>query len=188
MNKILSPSEVDALMTSLSAGKPLPYSALSFAGKAHLGQVRKFTGYPYITHCFEVMCILEEHGVYDGDVLCSGLLHDTIEDTPVTHANISSCFGERVADIVVEVTNPSKDKDTIISHLASASPEGKMVKLADIISNTMNVALLDRRWAYSYLMEKKKVLRVLEMDHPLYNTAVLTVQRSFGFLKGVNNE
>lgn len=192
MNRILSPSEVQDLIGS-GPRRLSTIDALIFAQKAHFGQVRKFTHYPYVTHCFEVMCILEDHGVQDGDVLCAGMLHDTIEDTSITHADIQSVFGQRVADIVVMVTNVSKKEDgnrqkrkeMDLDHLSKASTEGKMVKLADVISNTMTVSLFDQEFAKTYLSEKKRLLRVLETDHPLYNTAVLTVQRSlFALHKG----
>ena len=62
--------------------------ALEFAAKAHEGQVRKYTGEPYITHPMAVAEMLLEHGIEFGAMHIAALLHDTVEDTDVTHEDI----------------------------------------------------------------------------------------------------
>ena len=56
--------------------------AYHFAEKAHEGQKRE-SGEPYFTHCRHVANILMDFNL-DADTICAGLLHDTVEDTPVT--------------------------------------------------------------------------------------------------------
>ena len=79
--------------------------AVEVAKKAHEGQLRK-TGEPYIVHPLAVKKILEEWGM-DEDTIIAGILHDTIEDTPLTLDDIRKEFGESVAFLVDGVTKLS---------------------------------------------------------------------------------
>lgn len=76
--------------------------AYTFAEEAHEGQKRG-TGEPYITHPLQVAVILAEMRL-DVETLQSALLHDVIEDTPVTFDDISKRFGPVVAHLVEGVT------------------------------------------------------------------------------------
>ena len=58
-------------------------------------------GIPYITHPAAVGLILTRAGM-DEEVIIAGILHDVIEDTDKTHADIAASFGKRVADLVAE--------------------------------------------------------------------------------------
>ena len=69
---------------------------------AHSGQLRK-DGSPYVTHCIAAAIIAVEMGL-DEDSVVATLLHDAIEDTNLTHADIAHQFGMTVADIVEGVT------------------------------------------------------------------------------------
>ncbi len=79
--------------------------AVEMAKKAHEGQFRK-TGEPYIIHPMAVKKILEEWGM-DEDTIIAGILHDTVEDTDLTLADIKAEFGESVAFLVDGVTKLS---------------------------------------------------------------------------------
>ena len=76
--------------------------AFEFAAHAHAEQKRK-DGSPYVTHVAAAACIVVSMGL-DEDSIIAALLHDTIEDTPVTHEEIIRKFGPVVADIVEGVT------------------------------------------------------------------------------------
>ncbi len=76
--------------------------AYHFAEKAHEGQKRA-SGEPYISHCVAVATILAELRV-SPSMIIAGLLHDTVEDTPVTLAELRNEFGEDVARLVDGVT------------------------------------------------------------------------------------
>ncbi|NTV36211.1 MAG: bifunctional (p)ppGpp synthetase/guanosine-3',5'-bis(diphosphate) 3'-pyrophosphohydrolase [Anaerolineaceae bacterium] len=76
--------------------------AYRFAEQAHLTQKRA-SGEPYITHCISVATILAEMSV-PPNVVAAGLLHDTVEDTPVTLDNIRTEFGDEIAKLVDGVT------------------------------------------------------------------------------------
>ncbi len=81
-------------------------SAFDVANKAHQGQFRA-SGRPYITHPTIVADILIDMGL-DVSTVCAALLHDTVEDTYVTDADLRSKFGDEIADLVAGVTKLDK--------------------------------------------------------------------------------
>src|SRR5271167_2358515 len=72
----------------------------------HNGQLRA-SGEPYVLHPLEVAQVLAEMKL-DSTAIAAGLLHDAVEDTPVTTEDISARFGEQVAHIVEGVTKIDK--------------------------------------------------------------------------------
>jgi GTP diphosphokinase / guanosine-3',5'-bis(diphosphate) 3'-diphosphatase len=80
--------------------------AWEFCLKHHEGQLRA-SGEPYIIHPLEVAQVLAEMKL-DATAIAAGLLHDAVEDTPVTTADIVEQFGEQVAHIVEGVTKIDK--------------------------------------------------------------------------------
>jgi GTP diphosphokinase / guanosine-3',5'-bis(diphosphate) 3'-diphosphatase len=90
------------------ADQRLLEEAYRFAEAAHRGVVRR-SGEPYITHPVAVTELLAEMQL-DADALVAGLLHDTVEDTDVTFAEIETRFGTSVRRIVEGETKISKLK------------------------------------------------------------------------------
>ena len=80
--------------------------AWAVGARAHEGQFRK-SGEPYITHPVAVAVVLAEQNV-DLETLVAAILHDTIEDTPLTRAELADGFGEQVAELVDGVTKLDK--------------------------------------------------------------------------------
>ncbi len=80
--------------------------AYDYSLKHHDGQTRA-SGEPYLVHPLEVALVLAEMKM-DPVAVAAGLLHDSVEDTSVTIADISKEFGEQVAHIVEGVTKISK--------------------------------------------------------------------------------
>ncbi len=121
--------------------------ALAFAAHKHRDQRRKDPGAsPYINHPIALADVLvNEGGVTDVEVLCAALLHDTVEDTATTPAELAAAFGTRIARIVAEVTDdkalPKAERKRLqVEHAGGLSPEAKLVKLADKICNLRDVA------------------------------------------------
>ena len=144
-------------------------SAARFAEVAHGEQKRKYTNEPYVVHCYAVADLVATV-TSDIEVIAAATLHDTVEDTPVTVAQLKMTFGVRVALLVDEVTHREKPGDgnraarkTIDREfLAKASPEAMTIKLADIIDNTFSIATLDSGFAKIYLPEQRLLLNVLK--------------------------
>ncbi|WP_244244079.1 RelA/SpoT family protein [Marilutibacter alkalisoli] len=80
--------------------------AWAVGAAAHAGQTRK-SGEPYITHPVAVARVLAEQGM-DAETLIAAILHDTIEDTPLTRQCLADEFGETVAELVDGVTKLDK--------------------------------------------------------------------------------
>jgi len=76
--------------------------AYAYGMKMHDGQMRK-SGEPYFTHPVAVAAILTEQRLDDATIV-TALLHDTIEDTRSTYADLTGMFGEEVAELVDGVT------------------------------------------------------------------------------------
>ena len=115
---------------------------LYFAAKAHKSQKRKGDGgVPYINHLIEVATLLSlEAGVTDIEVLQAAVLHDVLEDTPVTLDELNDVFGERVAGLIEAVTDDKslsleQRRQKQVDMISCASPEVKLIKLADHCSN-----------------------------------------------------
>src|SRR5215212_10040648 len=76
--------------------------AYRFSEKAHEGQFRR-NGDPYVTHCVEVAKILADLQL-DSVTVASGLIHDVVEDTAITVADVEREFGKEIAQIVDGLT------------------------------------------------------------------------------------
>ena len=142
--------------------------ALEFATEAHKGQVRKYTGEPYIVHPIEVMELVKQV-IDDPEMQAAALLHDVVEDTPVSIKEIEDEFGSRVAALVSDLTDVSKPEDGNRAlrkeldrqHTAKASPDAKTVKLADLISNGKSIIKDDPNFAKVFMKEKAALLDVM---------------------------
>lgn len=165
--------------------------ALNFAQVAHKNQKRKYTNEPYVTHCISVANLVSE---YDSSehVVQAALLHDTVEDTDVTNDRIKLIFGERVAELVKELTDVSKPsdgnrkvrKEIDRQHLAKSSSEAATIKLADLIDNTNSIVEHDKEFAKVYLAEKEELLKVLTHgNEDLYALAKKTLEEAKEKLK-----
>jgi (p)ppGpp synthase/HD superfamily hydrolase len=91
------------------ASDPRYDEALQFAARAHAAvrQARKGTRFPYVVHPIRVADIVDRYG-YGSDVVVAAFLHDTIEDTEVTAADVDAVFGTRVRELVEAVSEPDK--------------------------------------------------------------------------------
>ena len=78
-------------------------AAYEYAEKAHADQKRK-SGEPYIIHPLAVAQIVAQELKLDSESIQAALLHDVIEDTPATHAEVSKLFSPTVADLVEGVS------------------------------------------------------------------------------------
>jgi len=123
------------------------FKALAFAAKKHRDQRRMDpAASPYINHPIALAEILScEADIIDMDIICSALLHDTVEDTETTQEELEQIFGERISQIVMEVTDdfnlPKTERKRLqIEHAAHISEQAKLVKLADKICNLRDVA------------------------------------------------
>lgn len=116
--------------------------AIEFASTKHRDQRRKDAlQAPYINHCIRVASIAETIGsITDVELLMAAILHDTIEDTDTTEDEITSLFGERVLNLVLEMSDDKslekqRRKELQIEHAPHVSEDVVPLKLADKIAN-----------------------------------------------------
>ncbi len=127
--------------------------AYEYANKNHGNQCRK-SGEPYMIHPTNVAYILAELGM-DDETLCAALLHDVVEDTPVTHEDLIKDFGEAIAEMVAGVTKlgtlryTSKEEEQVENYRKMFLAMGKdirviLIKLADRLHNMRTLKYLTR--------------------------------------------
>lgn len=102
-----NPERIFALLPDLSNdNKALIRKACVFAQKAHMGQLRK-SGEPYYNHVFATGINLANLRM-DADTIAAGIMHDVLEDTPVTKDDMQAEFGEHITKLVEGVTKLGK--------------------------------------------------------------------------------
>ncbi|MFT5004838.1 MAG: guanosine-3',5'-bis(diphosphate) 3'-pyrophosphohydrolase [Paracoccaceae bacterium] len=122
--------------------------AYGYGKDMHAGQTRS-SGEPYFSHPIEVAAILTEQQMDDATIV-TALLHDTIEDTKSTYSEVSTRFGEEVAQLVDGVTkltnlelhsSATKQAENFRKLLLAMSKDLRvlLVKLADRLHNMRTI-------------------------------------------------
>jgi len=144
------------------------HHAKMWAGMHHKGQIRKYTGEPYIEHPEAVAELVREAGLSD-IAITAAILHDTVEDTGATMEDIEELFGKSIAEYVWYLTKPPVfvgDRATRKEHdryrLSLAPEEVKIIKFYDVYHNASSIKEHDPElWAtWRYEMS----LLMLAMD------------------------
>jgi len=125
--------------------RQLLHKAIVFAAQAHQGQKRKGSGIEYICHPLEVLQILTQCGA-SLPVLLAGVLHDVIEDTPITAQMLCKQFGPQVTALVL---HHSEDKGRswkerklgAIREAKQGTLDCKLLIAADKVSNLRSTAI-----------------------------------------------
>lgn len=171
-------------------------SAIDFASKKHTGQKRK-SGEDYITHPLSVASLLIDWRM-DIDTVIAGVLHDTVEDTDTTLAEIKKIFGKDVAILVDGVTKVSKARagmKDIDSYLPSTKDNltklmiavGKdirviIIKLADRLHNMQTLQFMSPEKQKKIARETLQVFAPLADRLNMGRVRVQLEELSFKFL------
>ncbi|MFT7616018.1 MAG: guanosine-3',5'-bis(diphosphate) 3'-pyrophosphohydrolase [Candidatus Woesearchaeota archaeon] len=140
---------LDTILThNPKADVTLIKKAYSMAKKAHSGLTRR-SGEAYILHPLSVARILAENDFVDSHIICAAILHDSIEDTPITQKDIADKLNEDVATMVVALTkirnkHLSKQEQVVenLRKLILACAKDSrvlLIKLADRIHNMQSL-------------------------------------------------
>ncbi len=145
---------------------PLVEKAIALALRAHEGQMRKEAPTPYIVHPVRVALLLARYGFSD-EVIAAGLVHDVVEDTPVSLDDVRRELGDAVADLVAPVTHddtlPWEEKKRAYIEAVRVAPEdAKAIATADKIANAESLIAAHARegnavWNYFNAGREKKV-------------------------------
>jgi GTP pyrophosphokinase len=142
--------------------------AYEVAKNAHSGQLRK-SGDEYITHPVAVAHILSELGLNDSTIIAA-LLHDTVEDTPYSLAQLKSDFGDEISALVDGVTKldklsygPTAEAETVRKMVVAMSRDIRVlvIKLADRLHNARTWKYVDPQSA------ERKARETLDIYAPL---------------------
>ncbi len=166
-----------------------------FADQAHGTQMRKYSPDRYIVHPVRVMAIVRQ---YDQrlPLLAAALLHDVIEDTPVSPGQMREFLltvmdpkhAQQTLGLVIELTdvftkadypqfNRRVRKDKELARVLTTSPDAQTVKYADILDNSREIAASDPNFAPRYLRECLAILERADKGHrQLRETALHTVR------------
>lgn len=174
----------------------LVLKAATIAADAHANQRRKGNGEPYINHPLRVAHQAEQCGL-SPVAIAAALLHDVVEDTPLTLEDLRREFPEKVVRMVNLLTKwwaddaPAEikavEKPKYYGTLLSEKGEAIEVKLLDRADNLVDMALMlprSRGWAERYLKKTLKefepVLAVSENPRALsiYRAAVARLQKA----------
>lgn len=129
--------------------------AINFAAKNHHGQLHS-NGSPYIIHPLRVALILiEEIKIKNINLICAAILHDVIEDCPITYKKLEKLFGKTIANLVLGVTRvrdknetekeKAKNKIAKIKKIAKAKKQIKLLKLCDVLDSRRSETLIPKK-------------------------------------------
>lgn len=147
-----------------------------FARVAHEGQVRKYTGEPYVEHVLAVGLMYQSWSEkMDRDALYAAILHDTVEDTEVDMDQIRRHFGDKVAEYVWYLTKPEefvgnrlKRKALDRARLALAPDVVKFIKILDITHNATSIRKYDQDFWKEWREETLLMLDALDARRVWY--------------------
>ncbi len=118
--------------------------AIQFTAIAHKNSTRKSTNIPYIPHPFAVGMFLQKANCKE-EVVAAGILHDVVEDTPVTYEEFAEQFGAKIAKLVAAASKKDKNlpwearKRHTIEQLKTASLEEIQITAADKLHNIQSI-------------------------------------------------
>ena len=176
-----------------------------FADESHGTQMRKYNPDRYIVHPERVMRICMD---YNNDIAvhAAALLHDVLEDTPVTKDQVSNFLStllspaevQRTINHVVDLTdvfikkdyphmNRRARKQKEAERLAKTHPDAQTIKYADILDNTLEITKHDPSFAPRFLQECRQLLKVMDKgDAELRKIAMGQVQNGLNGLKNTH--
>ncbi|MEL7367925.1 MAG: HD domain-containing protein [Myxococcota bacterium] len=169
----LRPSDNEAaLMTAVRArftpaeGEQIG-KALEVARRAHAGQTQKrksekdgLDHIPYFNHCLQVARMTLDLGG-DAEMVQASLLHDVVEDTPVTMAELQKSFTDRVLEMVGDVTRGNDEsRADYLDRVTKLGPASSSLKALDRLHNLVrSFSTRDPEYLSRYLEETKRIYR-----------------------------
>lgn len=173
-----------------------------FGDAAHGEQLRKYAPDRYMVHPKRVMERLRSY-TDDITILAAALLHDVIEDTPVTAPEIKDFLlnhmsheqAERTVNLVVELSdvyvkadyphlNRRTRKSRELDRLIKTSADSQTIKYSDILDNALEIADQDPSFANVYLNEVSLILRKLDKgNQDLREDAIAVVEQGLNKIR-----
>ncbi|WP_433464480.1 HD domain-containing protein [Spirillospora sp. CA-128828] len=167
--------------------------AVAAAERWH-GDQRRPTGAPYVEHLLEALEVLVRGAeVTTPAVLSAAVLHDVVEDTPATLADVEAEFGPEVTELVDWVTKPPTagagrqakraGKAAYLRRLRDAPREAILVKLADRVSNVQTLDRMPPDFQRRYYAETITYIVPLAEHEPWFRTWYASWSAHFAHLQ-----
>lgn len=173
-----------------------------FGDKAHGEQLRKYAPDRYMVHPVRVMEKLKNYTA-DITILAAALLHDVLEDTPVTRSEMQDFLetlltaqqAERTIKLVVELSDVYVKKDfpnlnrrtrksKELERLEKTSADSQTIKYSDILDNSLEISDQDPQFGQVYLSEVNLILNKLDKGNPeLRKEAMKAVEQGLQKIK-----
>lgn len=168
--------------------------AYDLAARAHAKQRRKGTeDIPYVNHvCAVAAMTAEALGKDDPEAVAAAVLHDVVEDTSVTEAEIAAQFGARVASFIAELTDAPawtelsmpERKAKQAEKMARATQEARIIKIADQTSNVSDRSKTASAWSrernLAYLAGAQRVVDACRGVAPRLEAAFDEAAKEYG--------
>ena len=160
-------------------------NAIDFAIDVHKDQFRKGKDISYIVHPMGVALIISLV-TQDEDLICAGLLHDTIEDADpygsITKEQIEERFGSKVSNIVNDLTEQDKTIDwaerkrQALIHVNEMSNDSLLVKSADVLHN-INDQIADYKIEGDKMFERFNAGKEVQLER--YNKLISAIDNKW---------
>jgi (p)ppGpp synthase/HD superfamily hydrolase len=153
---------------------PLTRAAVVYAEQSHAGQRRKCDDAPFILHPLEVAALLQDAGAHD-ELVAAGVLHDVIEKTTASEADLRQRFGARVTTLVRAVSeNPklagyAERKTALREQVADAGEEALMLFAADKLAKVRELRRGNAKAPARRLLHYRRSAELLEALLPRYS-------------------
>ena len=126
----------------------------TFARRKHRDQKDDIGKSYFDAHILQVVNILK-NVTTDQYIISAGYLHDTIEDTQTTHQELKDNFGERIANLVLEMTHDGQKDEVGYYFPRLKSKDAILIKFADRLSNLSRMEAWDKARQDHYLRKSK---------------------------------
>lgn len=155
--------------------RPAIKDAYQFAFAAHgaIGQLRKYTGLPYISHTVNVAALVNsvtQNRLDNVTLVSAALLHDVLEDTALTPNGLQQFFDKKIVEMVESVTNVSIAYPEMLRYDRKKMDREALIgkgygthtlKLADTIDNMLTVVDFDALYAKTSVVEAQALVDIL---------------------------
>jgi len=129
--------------------------AYHFSLEKHKNQKKDDSGHLYFyAHILPVAQIIERI-TFDENIIAAAYLHDTIEDTDTTYEELKKVFGQKIADLVNELTHEGQKDEYGYYFPRLKSKEAILIKFADRLSNLSRMESWDEERQAQYLKKSK---------------------------------